>query len=438
MQKSIPGALIANATMQDPPFSIPGGSGKAYRGNFPGRPLWDTTTNNWLFPQEGAGLMRLSEDMRNIKTRTPVGDNAGSDPTYNIIGVVQNGKCYTTDNSAIGTQYQNRLFKYDIASMTLEQTYKTSHTHMRIYEVTALRNGNLAIIASVFASYTYEVVLLTPNLQVLKSIRIDGYPTIPSNTGVQRLRALSELIELSTGNLLVTGWMRDPDYYANVSPVTIEMTPDLVLTKTITYGMTYPGGFDEAIEVDGTVYVVGSVSITNTRAAFIVAALKGETSFVRVYTFEGTISGGASQRERASVFYWRGRLYVYTNRNTSDTNPNNASGSGVLMRLNPTDLGLEVAKENFLTSTITNSAITTIEGICAGDNYIVSAQQNHVLLADVDLNNCGRNASVAVGPVTPLDRTDVLLQAMDSSFTLDQIAVSTSLTIGTDGLPPIN
>ena len=108
------------------------------------------------------------------------------------------------------------------------------------------------------------------------------------------------------------------------------------------------------------------------------------------------------------------------------------------MRLNPTDLSLEIARENFITSTITNSAITTIEGICAGDNYIVSAQQVYVMVADADLNNCGRNANVAVGPVTLLDRTDVLLQAMDSSFTLDQIAVSTSLTIGTDGLPPIN
>lgn len=438
MQKSIPGALIANATMQDPPFSIPGGSGKAYRGNFPGRPLWDTTTNNWLFPQEGAGLMRLSEDMRNIKTRLPVGDNAGSDPTYNIIGVVQNGKCYVTDNAAVGTTYQNRLFKYDIASMTVEQQFKTSAPNMRIMEIAALRNGNIAIIATVFASYTHEIVLLTPNLQVLKSIRIDAYPTIPPNSGIQRLRALAELIELSNGNLLVTGWMRDLDYYANVSPVTIEMTPDLVLTKTITYGMTYPGGFDEAIEVDGTVYVVGSVSITNTRSAFIVAALKGTASFVRVYTFDGTIGGGSSPRERASLFYWRGRLYVYTNRNNSDTNPGNASGGGVLMRLNPTDLGLEVAKENFLTSTITNSAITTIEGICAGDNYIVSAQQIYVMVADADLNNCGRNANVAVGPVTPLDRTDVWLQALDSSFTLDQIAVSTSLTIGTDGLQPAN
>lgn len=437
MQKSIPGALIANATMQDPPFTIPGGSGKAYRGNFPGRPLWDTTTNNWLFPQEGAGLMRLSEDMRNIKTRMPVGDNAGNDYTYNIIGVVQNGKCYTVDNAAIGTQYQNRLFKYDIASMTVEKQFKTSTPNMRILEITALRNGNLAILASGVASYTYEVVLLTPNLQVLKSIRIDGYP-IPPNNGLRRHRVLSELIELSTGNLLAAGYMYDPDYYADTSPVTIEMTPDLVLTKTITYGMTYPGGFDEAIEVDGTVYVVGAVSITNTRAAFTVAALKGDASFIRVFTFAGTIAGGGSSRERASVFYWRGRLYVYTNRNTSDTNPGNASGSGVLMRLNPTDLSLEIAKENFINSTITNSSWTIIEGICAGDNYIVSAQQTHVLLADVDLNNCGRNASVAVGPVTPLDRTDVLLQATDSSFTLDQIAVSTSLTIGTDGLPPIN
>jgi hypothetical protein len=53
--------------------------------------------------------------------------------------------------------------------------------------------------------------------------------------------------------------------------------------------MTYPGGFDEAVEVDGTVYTVGSVSITNTRVAFIVAALKGDASFVRTYTFDGTI-----------------------------------------------------------------------------------------------------------------------------------------------------
>ena len=433
MQKSIPGALIANATMQDPPFSIPGGSGKAYRGNFPGRPLWDTTTNNWLFPQEGAGLMRLSEDMRNIKTRMPVGDNPGADYTDNIIGVVQNGKCFVTDTARDKTGYQNRLFKYDIASMTLEQTV-TPSAGMRISEVTALRNGNIALLCG---AYAHEVVLISPNMQVLKSIKIAAYPTVPTGQA-QRQRVLSELIELANGDLMLTGYMYDPDYYVDVSPITVTMSPDLILKKTTTYGMTYPGGFDEAIEVDGTVYVVGAVSITNTRAAFTVAALKGDASFIRVFTFAGTITGGGSSRERASVFYWRGRLYVYTNRNTSDTNPGNASGSGVLMRLNPTDLSLEIARENFITSTITNSSWTIIEGICAGDNYIVSAQQNHVLLADVDLNNCGRNASVAVGPVTQLDRTDVLLQAMDSSFTLDQIAVSTSLYVGTDGLPPAN
>ena len=108
------------------------------------------------------------------------------------------------------------------------------------------------------------------------------------------------------------------------------------------------------------------------------------------------------------------------------------------MRLNPTDLSLEIARENFINSTITNSSWTIIEGICAGDRYIVSAQQTHVLLADADLNNCGRNASVAVGRVTPLDRTDVRLQAMDSSFTLDQITVSTSISIDTDGMIPAN
>ena len=431
MQKSIPGALIARATIEDPPFNIPGGSGKAYRGIFPGRPLWDTITNNWLFPQEGAGLMRISEDLQLIKTRMPVGDNAGSDYTYNIIGCVQNGKCFVADNARVGTVYQNRLFKYDIASMTLEQTYNAG---MRIMEITALRNGNIALLCGV---YTYEVVLLTPNLQVLKSINIAAYPTVPTGQP-QRQRALSELIELANGDLMLTGWLYDPDYYADLSPLTVTMSPDLSLKKTTTYGMTYPGGFDEAVEVDGTVYVVGSVSISNTRAAFTVAALKGDASFIRVFTFAGTIAGGGSSRERASVFYWRGRLYVYTNRNTSDTNPGNASGSGVLMRLNPTDLSLEIARENFINSTITNSSWTIIEGICAGDRYIVSAQQTHVLLADADLNNCGRNASVAVGRVTPLDRTDVRLQAMDSSFTLDQITVSTSISIDTDGMIPAN
>ena len=437
MQKSIPGALIARATIEDPPFNIPGGSGKAYRGNFPGRPLWDTITNNWLFPQEGAGLMRISEDLQLIKTRMPVGDNAGGDYTYNIIGAVQNGKCFVTENASRGTEYQNRLWKYDIASMVLEQQFKTSHPNMRIYEITPLRNGNIALLAGIFASYTWEVVIISPNMQVLNSVRIDAYPTAPVNT-VQRVRVLSELIELQSGNLLLTGYMYDPDYYADVSPVTIEMTPDLVITKTITYGMTYPGGFDEAVEVDGTVYTVGSVSITNTRAAFTVAALKGDASFIRVFTFAGTIGGGGSSRERASVLYWRGRLYVYTNRNTSDTNPGNASGSGVLMRLNPTDLSLEIARENFINSTITNSKWTIIEGICAGDNYIVSAQQTHVMLADVDLNNCGRNASVAVGPVTPLDITPVRLQALNSTFTLDQMTVSTSLSIDTDGMIRVN
>ena len=308
---------------------------------------------------------------------------------------------------------------------------------MRIYEVTPLRNGNIALLAGISASYTWEVVIISPNMQVLKSVRIDAYPKAPANT-VQRVRALSELIELQSGNLLLTGYMYDPDYYADLSPVTIEMTPDLVITKTITYGMTYPGGFDEAVEVDGTVYTVGSVSITNTRAAFTVAALKGDASFIRVFTFAGTIDGGGSSRERASVLYWKGRLYVYTNRNTKDTQPGDASGSGVLMRLNPTDLSLEIARENFINSTITNSKWTTIEGICAGDRYIVSAQQTHVMLADVDLNNCGRNASVAVGPVTPLDITPVRLQASNSTFTLDQMTVSTSLSIDTDGMIPAN
>ena len=437
MQKSIPGALIVKATIQDPPFNIPGGSGKAYRGIFPGRPLWDTITNSWLFPQEGAGLMRISEDLQRIKTRMPVGDNAGGDYTYNIIGAVQNGKCFVTENARVGTEYQNRLWKYDIASMVLEQQFKTSHPSQRIYEVTPLRNGNLAILANGFAAYTYEVVLLTPNLQVLNSVRIDAYPTAPANTA-QRVRGLSELIELQSGNLLLTGYMYDPDYYANTSPVTIEMTPDLVITKTITYGMTYPGGFDEAVEVDGTVYTVGSVSISNTRAAFTVAALKGDASFIRVFTFAGTIAGGGSSRERASVFYWRGRLYVYTNRNTSDTNPGNASGSGVLMRLNPTDLSLEIARENFITSTITNSRWTTIEGICVGDRYIVAAQQVSLLCADADLTNCGTSPNVAVSAVTPLDSMPVRLQALNSTFTLDQMTVSTSLSIDTDGMIPAN
>lgn len=434
MQKSIPGALIARATIEDPPFNIPGGSGKAYRGNFPGRPLWDTITNSWLFPQEGAGLMRISEDLQLIKTRMPVGDNAGGDPTYNIIGAVQNGKCFVTENASRGTEYQNRLWKYDIASMVLEQQFKTSHQNMRIYEITPLRNGNLALLAGVFASYTWEVVIISPNMQVLNSVRIDAYPTAPVNT-VQRVRVLSELIELQSGNLLLTGYLRDPDYYAQISPLTVEMTADLVLVKTTTWGMTYPGGFDEAVEVDGTVYTVGSVSITNTRVAFIVAALKGDASFMRMYTFDNTVS---SPRERASVFYWKGRLYVYTNRNNSDVYPNNARGGGVLMRLNPTDLGLEVAKENFITSTITNSGQTIIEGICAGDRYIVAAQQVSLLCADADLTNCGTTPNVAVSPVTPLDSTPVQLQALNSTFTLDQMTVSTSLSIDTDGMIPAN
>lgn len=434
MQKSIPGALIARATIQDPPFNIPGGSGKAYRGNFTGRPLWDTITNNWLFPQEGAGLMRISEDLQLIKTRMPVEDNAGGDPTYNIIGAVQNGKCFVTENASRGTEYQNRLWKYDIASMVLEQQFKTSHPNMRIYEITPLRNGNLALLAGVFATYTWEVVIISPNMQVLNSVRIDAYPTAPVNS-FQRGRVLSELIELQNGNLLLTGYLRDPDYYAQMSPLTVEMTADLVLVKTTTWGMTYPGGFDEAVEVDGTVYTVGSVSITNTRVAFIVAALKGDASFFRMYTFANTVS---SPRERASVFYWKGRLYVYTNRNNSDVYPNNASGGGVLMRLNPTDLGLEVAKENFITSTITNSAITTIEGICAGDRYIVAAQQVSLLCADADLTNCGTSPNVAVSAVTPLDSTPVRLQALKSTFTLDQMTVSTSLSIDTDGMIPAN
>ena len=437
MQKSIPGALIARATIEDPPFNIPGGSGKAYRGIFPGRPLWDTITNNWLFPQEGAGLMRISEDLQLIKTRMPVEDSAGGDPTYNIIGAVQNGKCFVTDNASRGTEYQNRLWKYDIASMVLEQQFKTSHPNMRIYEVTPLRNGNIALLAGIFASYTWEVVIISPNMQVLNSVRIDAYPKAPVNT-VQRVRVLSELIELQSGNLLLTGYMYDPDYYADASPVTIEMTPDLVITKTITYGMTYPGGFDEAVEVDGTVYVVGAVSITNTRAAFTVAALKGDASFIRVFTFAGTIAGGGSSRERASVFYWKGRLYVYTNRNTSDTQPGDASGSGVLMRLNPTDLSLEIARENFITSTITNSRWTTIEGICAGDRYIVAAQQVSLLCADADLTNCGTSPNVAVSAVTPLDSMPVQLQALNSTFTLDQMTVSTSLSIDTDGMIRVN
>ena len=434
MQKSIPGALIARATIQDPPFNIPGGSGKAYRGIFPGRPLWDTITNSWLFPQEGAGLMRISEDLQLIKTRMPVGDNAGGDYTYNIIGAVQNGKCFVTENASRGTEYQNRLWKYDIASMVLEQQFKTSHPNMRIYEITPLRNGNLALLAGVFATYTWEVVIISPNMQVLNSVRIDAYPTAPANT-TQRVRVLSELIELQSGNLLLTGYLLDPDYYAQISPLTVEMTADLVLVKTTTWGMTYPGGFDEAVEVDGTVYTVGSVSITNTRAAFIVAALKGDASFVRTYTFDNTVS---SPRERASVFYWKGRLYVYTNRNNSDVYPNNASGGAVLMRLNPTDLGLEVAKENFITSTLTSSAITTIEGICAGDRYIVAAQQVSLLCADADLTNCGTSPNVAVSAVTPLDSMPVGLQALNSTFTLDQMTVSTSLSIDTDGMIPAN
>jgi hypothetical protein len=199
--------------------------------------------------------------------------------------------------------------------------------------------------------------------------------------------------------------------------------------------MTYPGGFDEAVEVDGTVYTVGSVSITNTRVAFIVAALKGDASFVRTYTFDNTAS---SPRERASVFYWKGRLYVYTNRNNSDVYPNNASGGAVLMRLNPTDLGLEVAKENFITSTITRSGQTIIEGICAGDRYIVAAQQVSLLCADADLTNCGTSPNVAVSAVTPLDSMPVQLQAINSTFTLDQMTVSTSLSIDTDGMIPAN
>ena len=434
MQKSIPGALIARATIQDPPFNIPGGSGKAYRGNFPGRPLWDTITNSWLFPQEGAGLMRISEDLQRIKTRMPVEDNAGGDPTYNIIGAVQNGKCFVTENAARGTEYQNRLWKYDIASMVLEQQFKTSHPNMRIYEITPLRNGNLALLAGVFATYTWEVVIISPNMQVLNSVRIDAYPTAPVNS-FQRVRVLSELIELQNGNLLLTGYLHDPDYYAQISPLTVEMTADLVLVKTTTWGMTYSGGFDEAVEVDGTVYTVGSASITNTRVAFIVAALKGDASFVRTYTFDGTISG---VRERASVFYWKGRLYVYTNRNNSDVYPDNARGGGIIMRLNPTDLGLEVAKENFITSTITRSAITTIEGICAGDRYIVAAQQVSLLCADADLTNCGTTPNVAVSPVTPLDSTPVWLQALNSTFTLDQMTSSTSISIDTDGMIPAN
>ena len=434
MQKSIPGALIARATIEDPPFNIPGGSGKAYRGSFPGRPLWDTITNNWLFPQEGAGLMRISEDLQLIKTRMPVGDNAGGDYTYNIIGAVQNGKCFVTENAKRETEYQNRLWKYDIASMVLEQQFKTSHPNMRIYEVTPLRNGNIALLAGISASYTWEVVIISPNMQVLKSVRIDAYPTAPVNT-LQRVRVLSELIELQSGNLLLTGYLRDPDYYAQISPLTVEMTADLALVKTTTWGMTYPGGFDEAIEVDGTVYTVGSVSITNTRVAFIVAALKGDASFMRMYTFNNTVHG---LREQASVFYWKGRLYVYTNRNNSDVYPDNASGGAVLMRLNPTDLGLEVAKENFITSTITRSGQTIIEGICAGDRYIVAAQQVSLLCADADLTNCGTSPNVAVSAVTPLDSMPVRLQALNSTFTLDQMTVSTSLSIDTDGMIPAN
>ena len=434
MQKSIPGALIARATIQDPPFNIPGGSGKAYRGNFPGRPLWDTITNSWLFPQEGAGLMRISEDLQRIKTRMPVGDNAGGDPTYNIIGAVQNGKCFVTENATRGAEYRTRLWKYDIASMVLEQQFKTPVPNMRIYEITPLRNGNLALLAGVFATYTWEVVIISPNMQVLNSVRIDAYPTAPANT-TQRVRVLSELIELQNGNLLLTGYLYDPDYYAQLSPLTVEMTADLVLVKTTTWGMTYEGGFDEAVEVDGTVYTVGAASITNTRAAFIVAALKGDASFVRTYTFDGTIG---RVREGASVFYWKGRLYVYTNRNNSDTYPNSARGGGIIMRLNPTDLGLEVAKENFITSTITRSAITTIEGICAGDRYIVAAQQVSLLCADADLTNCGTSPNVAVSAVTPLDSTPVWLQALNSTFTLDQMTVSTSLSIDTDGMIPAN
>ena len=434
MQKSIPGALIARATIEDPPFNIPGGSGKAYRGIFPGRPLWDTITNSWLFPQEGAGLMRISEDLQLIKTRMPVGDNAGHDPMYNIIGAVQNGKCFVTDNASRGTEYQDRLWKYDIASMVLEQQFKTATPNMRIYEITPLRNGNIALLAGIFASYTWEVVIISPNMQVLNSVRIDAYPTAPVNT-VQRVRVLSELIELQSGNLLLTGYLRDPDYYAQISPLTVEMTADLVLVKTTTWGMTYPGGFDEAVEVDGTVYTVGSASITNTRVAFIVAALKGDASFVRMYTFNNTAS---SPRERASVFYWKGRLYVYTNRNNSDVYPNNASGGAILMRLNPTDLGLEVAKENFITSTITRSGQTIIEGICAGDRYIVAAQQVSLLCADADLTNCGTSPNVAVSAVTPLDSMPVWLQALNSTFTLDQMTVSTSLSIDTDGMIPAN
>ena len=305
---------------------------------------------------------------------------------------------------------------------------------MRIYEVTPLRNGNLALLAGIFASYTWEVVIISPNMQVLNSVRIDAYPTAPVNS-FQRVRVLSELIELQNGNLLLTGYLRDPDYYAQTSPLTVEMTADLVLVKTTTWGMTYSGGFDEAVEVDGTVYAVGSASITNTRVAFIVAALKGDASFMRMYTFNNTVS---SPREQASVFYWKGRLYVYTNRNNSDVYPDNASGGAILMRLNPTDLGLEVAKENFITSNITRSAITTIEGICAGDRYIVAAQQVSLLCADADLTNCGTTPNVAVSPVTPLDSTPVRLQALNSTFTLDQMTVSTSISIDTDGMIPAN
>jgi hypothetical protein len=108
------------------------------------------------------------------------------------------------------------------------------------------------------------------------------------------------------------------------------------------------------------------------------------------------------------------------------------------MRLNPTDLGLEVAKENFITSTITSSAITTIEGICAGDRYIVAAQQVSLLCADADLTNCGTSPNVAVSAVTPLDSMPVQLLAINSTFTLDQMTVSTSLSIDTDGMIPAN
>jgi hypothetical protein len=61
--------------------------------------------------------------------------------------------------------------------------------------------------------------------------------------------------------------------------------------KTRTYDRIYPTVRQRALSILRRLFVgmgVGAVSITNTRAAFTVAALKGDASFIRVFTFAGT------------------------------------------------------------------------------------------------------------------------------------------------------